>query len=104
VFAPTDAEPGHAAIRSDGDQVQVGQVGRMAKRASTPPGPHAVALERGAMTFHVAFGFLLTRPRLWRHPTLLPQLLFGPMIAAQYWLVGPGRSKVAQEMTRKIRA
>ena len=42
------------------------------------------------------------QPRLWRHPTLLPQLLFGPLIAAHYRLDGPGKSKVAYEMTRKI--
>ncbi len=41
------------------------------------------------------------RPRLWRHLDLLPQLLFGPLIAAQYRLDGPGRSKVAREMIRK---
>ena len=43
------------------------------------------------------------RPRLWRHPSLLPQLLFGPMIAAHYRLDGPGKSKVAEEMVRKMR-
>jgi dimethylaniline monooxygenase (N-oxide forming) len=43
------------------------------------------------------------QPRLWRHPTLLPQLLFGPIIAAHYRLDGRGKSKVAAEMTRKIR-
>ncbi len=43
------------------------------------------------------------QPRLWRHPTLLPQLLFGPIIAAHYRLDGPGRSKVAEAMTRRIR-
>jgi dimethylaniline monooxygenase (N-oxide forming) len=43
------------------------------------------------------------QPRLWRHPTLLQQLLFGPIIAAHFRLDGPGKSKVAEEMTRKIR-
>jgi dimethylaniline monooxygenase (N-oxide forming) len=40
-------------------------------------------------------------PQFWRHPTLLPQLLFGPILAAHFRLDGPGRSKVAVEMTRK---
>jgi dimethylaniline monooxygenase (N-oxide forming) len=42
-------------------------------------------------------------PQFWRHPTLLPQLLFGPIIAAHYRLDGPGRSKMAVEMTKKVR-
>jgi dimethylaniline monooxygenase (N-oxide forming) len=41
------------------------------------------------------------QPKLWRHPTLLPQLLFGPLIAAHYRLDGPGRSDVAKKMIMK---
>ena len=43
-------------------------------------------------------------PQLWRHPTLLPRLLFGPILAAHFRLDGPGKSPWALEMTRRARA
>ena len=43
------------------------------------------------------------QPRWWRHLDLLPQLFFGPMIAAQYRLDGEGRSAVAAGVLRNLR-
>jgi hypothetical protein len=36
-------------------------------------------------------GILGARPRLWRHPRLLPDLLLGPFSAKHYRLDGPGK-------------
>jgi dimethylaniline monooxygenase (N-oxide forming) len=43
------------------------------------------------------------QPRWWRHLDLLPQLLLGPMVAAQYRLDGPGKSEAAEATIRRER-
>ncbi len=46
-------------------------------------------------------GLLGVRPRLWRHPGLLRELLFGPLVPAQYRLEGPGRDPAAADILRR---
>jgi cation diffusion facilitator CzcD-associated flavoprotein CzcO len=46
-------------------------------------------------------GLLKVKPRLWRHPRLLPALLLGPATPSQYRLDGPGRWEGAAEAIRR---
>jgi dimethylaniline monooxygenase (N-oxide forming) / hypotaurine monooxygenase len=44
------------------------------------------------------------RPHIWRHPLLLPYLLAGPPVAAQYRLEGPNRWRGAGKAIRSARS
>jgi hypothetical protein len=46
-------------------------------------------------------GLVGVKPKLWRHPGLLPALLLGPATPSQYRLDGPGASPEAPDLIRR---
>ena len=68
---------------------------KLHQERGTPP----TRVDRVAYLEELA-GLVGARPKLWRHLNLLPELLLGPLVAAQYRLDGPGKSDRAEDILK----